>query len=546
MTEATHQRPVPRGDHRILYVSDPSTVTRTILPDPVEESDLRRWVDMVADSGVDTFNQEVFSQGWTVYWKSEQYEYDQRPQHQRFLPLIEGGTQPIDILIDQSRQRGMRFIAGFRMNDGHAAHNRRQGVGISEFIESHPELQLHDPRPAPNFQESEPLDFTFEEVRDFTFGVVAEAASRFDIDGVELCFRDTAYFPPDKAAERAPLMTDLIQKVRARLNERSEETGRKLVLGARVYATTEECASQGLEVPRWIREGDLDYVSPQDTMYMDYNLPYLKWSSLTRDTACMLYPCLLPWNSHRARYRLGRIPLSHAMCRAFAHTVYSAGADADGLSIYNHFVPSVWQAPFYPQGMQVFHQLREPNRVARGERHYLFDPTWGGFTGFGTEGMSGTGVIKAQQIRLDRSQPEMTGEFRFPMFENLRDAYGSTLLFLGFGMTENDELEVRLNGHLIPDDRIGRTASSDRTTTVDSTREKDGRNIQCTAQGGRIEFRKDPENPAPSFSTRWFALSPSIVAYGDNHLSVTLTRSDPEAGSSTIVIDEVEVFVEPR
>jgi len=81
---------------------------------------------------------------------------------------------------------------------------------------------------------------------------------------------------------------------------------------------------------------------------------------------------------------------------------------------------------------------------------------------------------------------------------------------------------------------------------VDSAREHDGRRIPCTAQGGWIDFRADIENPAPAFSTRWFALSDSIVEYGDNRLSVTLTRSDPEATSPTIVIDEVEVYVEPR
>ena len=70
MTETAYRRPVPWGDHRLLYVSDPSSIARTLLPDPVREEDLRRWVDMVADSGVDSFDQEVFSQGWTVYWKS--------------------------------------------------------------------------------------------------------------------------------------------------------------------------------------------------------------------------------------------------------------------------------------------------------------------------------------------------------------------------------------------------------------------------------------------------------------------------------------------
>ena len=534
----------PRGEHRILYVSDPSTISRLVLPDPVREEDLRRWVDMVADSGVDTFDQEVFSQGWTVYWKSEKYEYDRRPQHRHFLPLIEAGTMPVEILIDQSRRRGMRFIAGFRMNDGHAGHNRRAGIGIAEYIESHPELRLHDPRPGQNFQEPEALDFRFEEVRDFTFGVVEEFASRFDTDGVELCFRETAYFPPDQAPECAHLMTELVRRVRAMLDQRGSQTGRQLILGARVFASKAECARQGLDVPGWIREGLLDYVSPQDSMYADFNVPYAEWSALTRETDCMLYPGLNPWLSVRARYRLGRIPLSHALQRGLTHTMYEAGAD--GVSMYNHFVPRTWHPPFYPQAMQVFHQLRNPERVARGERHYFFDPTYAGHTGCGTDGMCSTGTIKAQQIRLDRSQAGAAGEFHFQLYEDLNKAYGAALLLRGFGLTEGDELEVRLNGRTVPEEAIGRTASTHRSRPVGTRREEDDRAIPCLNEAGRIDFRASRDNPPPPFATRWFALSTDMLERGDNCLAVALTRGDPEAGAEAIVVDEVEVYVEPR
>ena len=536
--------PAPRGEHRMMYVSDPSTISRLVLPDPVTEADLRRWVDWVADSGVDTFTQEVFSQGWTVYWKSETYEYDQRPQHRHFLPLIESGAMPVEILIDQSRQRGMRFIAGFRMNDGHAGHNRRAGIGVAEFIESHPELRLHDPRPGPSFQEPEALDFTFEEVRDFTFGVVKEVASRFDIDGVELCFRETAYFPPDEAPGRAHLMTGLIRRVRAMLDARGSRAGKKLILGARVFASTEECAHQGLDVRGWIREGLLDYVSPQDAMYADFNVPYAEWSALTRATDCMLYPGLNPWLSVRARYRLGRTPLQHALFRGLAHTMYESGAD--GMSIYNHFVPCVWHPPFYPQAMQTFHQLRDPERVARGERQYFFDPTYAGYTGCAIEGMCGTGTIKAQQVRLERGETGASGEFHFQLYEDLRNTYGATLLFRGFGLTENDELGVCLNGRTVPEETIGRTASTDHATPVDTRREHDGKRIPCVTEGGRIDFRAGPDNPPPAFATRWFVLKDGMLERGENCLLIALTRSDPEAKSEAIVIDEVEVFVEPR
>ena len=38
----------PRGNCRILYVSDPSSIAMNLLPDPVQPDDLRRWVDMLA------------------------------------------------------------------------------------------------------------------------------------------------------------------------------------------------------------------------------------------------------------------------------------------------------------------------------------------------------------------------------------------------------------------------------------------------------------------------------------------------------------------
>ena len=540
MTQATPKKLAPRGGHRILYVSDPSSIARKHLPDPVQEQDLRRWVDMVADSGVDLFNQEVFSQGWTAYWQSEHYEYDQRPQHRRFLPLMEAGTQPLDVLIDQSHRRGMGFIAGFRINDGHAYQAKAAGVGIAAFIENNPQLQLKDMPEGIHFEETEPLDFSFPEVREFTLGVIREVAERFAIDGVELCMRDAAYFPDGTGPQRGHLLTELIGQIRAVLDERGAALGKKLMLGARVHPTLEDCALMGVEVPVWIRQGLLDYVSPQDMMYADFNLPYAEWAALTRDSDCMMYPGLQPWTSVRARNRLQQCPLQPANARALAHSMYNAGAD--GIAIYNHFVPSLWRPPFYPQAMQVFHQLRDPQRVARGERHYTFDPTWSGETGFGGEAKYSTGLVKANQLRLER-RVGASGQYRFYLYEDLSQAYGATLIFRGAGLSPADELEVQLNGQVIPSEAIGRTAQSDAVAiNGEYFREVEGTQIPCTPELGRLDFRRDP---GPAFSTRWFALSEAVTVYGENCLAVTLLESDAQA-EQDIVIDELEVWVEPR
>ena len=536
--ENSNRQKAPRGTERILYVSDPSSIACKLLPDPVSEEDLRNWVDMVAASGVDLFDQEVFSMGWTTYWKSATYEYDQRLQHRRFLPLLEAGLEPLEILIDQAHRRGMRFIAGIRVNDNHAHQAREQGLDIAAFIDSNPQLQLRDLPEGEYYKLSEPLDFSFEEVREFTLGVIRELAARFDIDGIELCYRDHAYFPVGTGVERAPLMTDLVQKVRAVL----DEGDKRRTLGTRVFATIEECVNLGLDVPAWIGANLINYVSPQDSMYADFNLPYEPWAALTLDSDCLLYPGLQPWTSFRARYRRNQSPITPANFRALAHTMYSAGAD--GIAIYNHFVPTLWHPPFYPQAMQIFHQLRDPARLARSERHYVFDPTWAGMTGFGGEGKCSTGALNANQLQLNRSPAGASGEYRFYLYENLEDTFGATLFFRGAGLTENDELEVALNGHPIPAAAINRTRPSDDPSPGGMIweREQGARKIPCFPERGRYDLRPEP---GPAFSTRWFSLMPATVVYGENSLSVTLLQSDPRA-EQPIVIDEVEVWVDPQ
>lgn len=545
MPDSAQKTYSPRGDEHVYYVSDPSTLARILLPNPVREHDLREQIDMMADAGIDIYGQEVWSQGWTVYFQSEKYEYDQRPQHKRFRKLIESGTQPVEILIDQAHKRGMTFFAGFRMNDGHAGHNRREGIGVAEFIESNPHLRLRDPRPGPMYQEPEALDFSFEEVRDFTHGVIDEVATRFDIDGVELCCRDIGYFPHGTGRERAGLMTDLVRRIRATLDEQGQAAGKRLRLGARVFSTIDECADLGLEVPLWIKEGLIDFVCPMDTMYNEFNLPFDTWAALTRDSDCMLYPGIHPWMSYRKRYQKMRQPISWSVHRALAHTMYASGAD--GISSYNHFVPSVWTAPFYPHALHAFTHLGDPARIAQGERHYIFDPLYAETAGFGREGRCLTGLMKADKIELTRSDTSPSGELNFSLYEDLNKAHGATLLFRGFGLTSEDELEVRLNGTVVPDERIRRTAAKDvEENTVNSQRIRDGQGYPCQVEASFLDAQETMENPGRAFATRWFTLSAETIAWGKNTLSVTLAESDPEARGEEIVIDEIEVFVEPK
>ena len=535
--------PSPRGDNRILFVSDPSSVAIGLLPDPVEEQHLRRWVNMLADSGVDLFNQEIYSQGWTEYWKSRSFDYDQRTQHRRFLPMIESGTQPVEVLIDQSHKRGMTFIAGFRVNDNHAYLAKKQGVRLAKFIEEHPEWRLKGFPDEAYYRLSSPLDFSFQGPRDFFHSVIEEVVTRFDVDGIELCFRDHGYFKHGTGRSRKKLMTGLVRRIRATVNKAGESKGKRLLIGARVFPTLEECLFLGLDVATWISEGLLDYVSPQDVMYADFNVPFEEFAALTRDSKCMLYPAMLPWSSLRARIRLNQQPLTQSNQRALAATMYGAGAD--GVAIYNHFT-TMWHPPFYPQSLRFFHELRDPKRIAAGTRHYIFEPTWADSEGFGLDKPS-TGFVKAQRVVLDRKKSKARGTYEFRLFDDLSDCQ-ATLTFRGFHLTANDKVAVILNGRAVGDKAIGRTASTGASRDQRSV-SSDGRTYGLAPEEGRIEFRRASKGalinrPDPVFSTRWFDLKGLPIRRGVNRLSITLTRSDPMVNAS-IVIDEVEIWVQP-
>jgi hypothetical protein len=533
----------PRGDHRILYVSDPSSIANHFLPDPVRADDLRRWVDMLADSGVDIFNQEVYSQCWTEYWRSETIQYDQREQHKRFIPMLDENIQPLDVLIDQSHKRGMNFIAGFRVNDNHGYKTRGdgkfpwEGGGIAALIKAHPDWELTEFREGETYQTAYALDFTVEGVREFTAKVIREVIDRFDIDGVELCFRDYGYFPVNKGPQSAHLMTDLLRQVRGMLDEKEKSVNKKLLLGATVFSTIKENIALGLDTARWISEELINYLSPQDGMFSDFNIPFAEYSALTGKSNCMLFPALFPWTSQRARIRLKGAPLSSSTCRAYAHTCYRNGAD--GLSLYNHCTVTR-TPPYYPQLMQVFHELRDPEKVASGERHYIFDPPWAGLTGFGIDCCS-TGVVKAPKIVLDRSKENISEDYPLQLCESTDLLRSVNVLFRGFGLTEHDELEVRFNGQLIDDSAIGRSKRSDiPLDNWSDPRRSHGQSWTCVPEQ-RIDYGPEPK---PPFSSRWFILDPAILIFGRNCLTVALTKSDPKA-SGEIVIDEVEVWIQP-
>lgn len=537
--------PAPRGERRIIYVSDPSTVATNHLPDPVTEDALRRWVDDLADAGTDTFIQEAYTQGWTTYWRTDRFEYDARPQHERFIPLLDSGVQPLQVLLDQSRLRGMELMAGMRVNDNHGHISVGQGVGAgSTFLTGNPQWQIEEPAGSLGSKMSTHMDFTFWEVRAYVASVAEHLLETFELDGIELCFRDRAYFPAGAGRERQPLMTDFVRLVAGMVRKAGAARGRKLTLGARVYATLDLCHSQGLDVETWVREGIIDYVSPSDQLYMSINEPLDEFGELTLDSNCMLYPGIMPHTSARRIRFLDSQPLNLDQKRAAAQNFYAAGAD--GLSFYNHGWAIEW-APFYPMALFEMDELRDPEKVARGVRHYLFEPMLAG-QGIWESGLSPNGRSESERVTLSRSAAGASGRFRFRVCEELAGVRRASLLFRAYNMTAGDEIEVRLNGREISPPALQLRGVEDTASSYVTNIRYGEKRIDLQTGVDRSSHRTAGLSPVPaipdSFVTGWFRLTPPPAVFGDNYLEVALKASAPSA-SEDILIEEVEVHVAP-
>ena len=503
----------PRGQRRLLYTSDPSNLAfyeagrhlahipdaEQARGDPARPEDLIGWVDELAHAGIDGYAQAVFAQGWTLFFRSENFEYDARPQHQRFAAMLDSGTSPLEVLIEHTHERGMEFIAKFRMNDTHGSGS--QGAG---FVLENKQWWIPG-RPGA-------LDYGVEEVREFMFAVADEVVSRFDVDGLLFNFiRHMHVFPLEVAFKCHPLMTEFLRRVREMLDRYGRDRQKTLSLGAMVPQTLEECLALGYDIPTWTREGLVDYVCPCDFHCADFNAPYEEFSELTRASDCLLYPVLTPLLCRNDQVSLNR-PESY---RTMAQNFYGAGAD--GLSVFNyqyHWARRGGTAE-YPGpveglslGLSYLRGLKDPRDISGQVRHYRFHPLWGG--------PSVTGFEKNDRVVLQR-QAGANGKYRFRVCGSLADGDRANLYCTAQGLLPGDEIRVDLNGTAV------------------------GNLQRVFHREGRLEkFGR----PLPAFSTVFFELDRLSLTDRDNYLGMTLTKCAPEA-EEEIVIDEVEVVVVP-
>lgn len=201
--------------------------------------------------------------------------------HQRISRYMRQGRDPVAQSIASARSLGLAPFLSYRMNENHYT-QCADAPTHSAFWRDHPEFQLQPT--------GSNLNFLLPEVRAHQLALICELIDHYDIDGFECDFmRQAVFFPPDKVAEGAELMTDLVRQIRRKLDAAGQARGRHLYLGVRVphhlgsdpaalaAADPHDLSRQrlgvatagdvGLDVRRWDREGVVDLVNVSSSFY---------------------------------------------------------------------------------------------------------------------------------------------------------------------------------------------------------------------------------------------------------------------------------------
>lgn len=268
--------------------------------------------------------------------------------------LIEQGTDPLQVMIDWSRQHHVEIFWGMRVNDTHDSWGYSwEDLATSTIKKEHPEWLVGSKDNKPKVGGFKAADFTHPEIRDYTFRFVQEVCQKYDVDGVDMdFFRHPVFFKShawgqEVTQDERDMMTDMMRRIRAMMDEGGVKRGRPILLSVRVPDSAEYCRAIGIDIERWLKEGLVDMMVVGG--YFRLN-PWETSVALGHQYGVPVYPSLdeTRFKDEEAK----KLRSSEEGLRARAMNVWNSGAD--GVYAFNHFNPraSYWREIGDPKTME--------------------------------------------------------------------------------------------------------------------------------------------------------------------------------------------------
>ena len=379
--------PRARPDFGLVFNDDADLAF--VLPDRLQsEALLRANVRALADTPVKTLVYCIGMGGDLLYYNTEvasrvgwRKSPDEKPgslmekRMENARVCLGQGADAVRTAGETAKQLGLRFIPSLRMNDAHFMSNPDGHAMTSEFWFKHrADYTIKDSPLAFQPAYGNLLDYTHAAVRQLRLDTVFEALARNRdlVDGFELDFnRFQVFFPRGRAAAGTPLMTELVRRVRARLDELAASEKRPMYLFVRVPPSLADCTAAGLEVETWMAEGLVDLVSPSQIMTLAWDMPIADLAALGRKHGVRVHPSLFPRTSWR-------VPFPGAAATRYAGGV--VGRDAtleeirgaarnyramavDGFYLFNFYNAFGSERPHDSRLYRVFRDLARPENL---------------------------------------------------------------------------------------------------------------------------------------------------------------------------------------
>lgn len=309
-------------------------------------------------------------------------------------PCLESHDRATDIIVEACHARGIEVWGSLRMNDIHDSFSADCLENANDPLKAeHPEYLIGttEDRSLPEEFTERYLwtSFNFErpEVREHRLDYIERNAARHDFDGYELDFTRFVWnFPLGREVALAPLMTEFVREVRARLDAIAAQRGRPYTLVAHVMDSLETSLLLGQDVAAWLSEGLVD-IMVVGMGYLPYALRLDQWLSLGEKHGVPVYPSLNtnslnPWYKER----MERVSAWHDAIRAAAAWWWQEGAD--GIYLFNlfcqedqHVGPMEKELVYAPLA-----EVGEPGALMGKDKLYGISPSSrGGFCHHGSE-----------------------------------------------------------------------------------------------------------------------------------------------------------------
>ena len=365
MPEGITNQPIIFTDDGWILSEDPPITTEIVrerMVRPFEGLPTALWWS-VGDHEIYHYETEIGEIVGDGYELSDLTEGSRRKaQNVRRLTETDGG--PLTVISSVCRELGVEFLPRVRMNSHYAYHappyTETYEPEYGRYRQENPHLLIG--RPGESIPEGTidwdirtGKDYAYPEVRDYAYAIITEVFERFDVDGVEMDFnRHPGVFRREEAYQNRYLMTDLVRRVRKRLDEVGAERGRRLKLAVRVAPTLANSATMGLDVPKWMKDGLVDTVVA-GVGWIPFEMPIREFVEEARGTGCAVYGCLE-----------GLRPLVHdSALQAAAYRYWESGVD--GIYLYNYFMlPPSWIKRTIPK-------LADPANLKHSAKRYEAD-----------------------------------------------------------------------------------------------------------------------------------------------------------------------------